>query len=163
MDALRQSERRFSIAFHESPTPTIISSVGDGRYVDVNRSFLNMLGYEREEIIGRAAFDLGIWAEPEARFRIVEKLQREGRLRDEPLRLKTKTGEIREVLTAARIIKLHGHNLILSLFQDMTERNRTEQRLRESEQRYRDFFRPRETVFSSRRRKVTGSTSMTQP
>jgi len=150
VDALRQSERRFSIAFHESPTPTIISSVGDGRYVDVNRSFLNMLGYEREEIIGRAAFDLGIWAEPEARFRIVEKLQREGRLRDEPLRLKTKTGEIREVLTAARIIKLHGHNLILSLFQDMTERNRTEQRLRESEQRYRDFFRTsRDCVFIS--------------
>jgi len=38
-DALRQSENRFSIAFHASPAPTIISAVADGRYVDVNPSF----------------------------------------------------------------------------------------------------------------------------
>ena len=150
VDALRQSERRFSIAFHESPTPTIISSVTDGRYVDVNRSFLAMLGYEREEVIGRAAFDLGIWAEPQGRVGVVEKLQREGRLRDEPLRLRTKSGETRDVLASASIIKLHGHNLILSLFQDITERRRTEERLRESEQRYRDFFQTsRDCVFIS--------------
>lgn len=150
VDALRQSERRFSIAFHESPTPTIISSVTDGRYVDVNRSFLAMLGYEREEVIGRAAFDLGIWAEPESRVGVVEKLQREGRLRDEPLRLRTKSGGTRDVLASASIIKLYGHNLILSLFQDITERKRTEKRLRESEQRYRDFFQTsRDCVFIS--------------
>lgn len=150
VDALRQSERRFSIAFHESPTPTIISAVADGRYVDVNRSFLAMLGYEREEVIGRAAFELGIWADPEDRLRIIEKLQREGRLREEPLRLRTKSGEARDVLVAARMIKLHGHNLILSLFQDITERKRTEERFLESEQRYRDFFQTsRDCVFIS--------------
>ena len=150
VDALRQSERRFSIAFHESPTPTIISSVAKGRYVDVNRSFLTMLGYQREEVIGRTALELGIWADPEDRVRIIEKLQRERLLRDEPLSLRTKSGEVRHLLVAAQMIRQHGHDLILSLFQDITERKRSEERLRESEQRYRDFFETsRDCVFIS--------------
>lgn len=150
VDALRQSERRFSIAFHENPTPTIISSVANGRYVDVNRSFLNLLGYQREEVIGRTAVELGIWADPEDRVRIVEKLQRERLLRDEPLSLRTKSGEVKHLLVASQIIRQHGHDLILSLFQDITERKRSEERLRESELRYRDFFQTsRDCVFIS--------------
>jgi PAS domain S-box-containing protein len=150
VDALRQSERRFSIAFHENPTPTIISSVANGRYVDVNRSFLNLLGYRREEVIGRTALELGIWADPEDRARIIEKLQRERLLRDEPLSLRTKSGEVRHLLVAAQMIRQHGYDLILSLFQDITERKRSEERLRESERRYRDFFQTsRDCVFIS--------------
>jgi PAS domain S-box-containing protein len=150
VDALRQSERRFSIAFHENPTPTIISSVANGRYVDVNRSFLNLLGYHREEVIGRTAMELGIWADPEERSKVIEKLQRERLLRDEPLSLRTKSGEVRHLLVSAQMIRQHGHDLILSLFQDITERKQSEERLRESEQRYRDFFQTsRDCVFIS--------------
>jgi PAS domain S-box-containing protein len=146
--ALRHSEERFSIAFNESPAPTIVSTVDDGRYVDVNRSFLNMLQFSREEVIGKTALDLGVWADPQDRFAVVEKLRREGFLRDEPLNLRRKTGEIRHVLVSAQIINLYDEDLILSLFQDITERTRIEAIMRESEQRYRDFFRTsRDCVF----------------
>jgi len=136
-DALHQSEKRFTIAFHESPTPTIISSLGDGRYVDVNERFLQMLGYGRDEVIGLTALELGVWVDPETRVQIVNKLRRNGVVREEPLRLRAKGGEIRDVQASARILRVQDEDLILSLFQDVTERKLSERALRESEQRFR--------------------------
>ncbi|HEY6951935.1 MAG TPA: PAS domain S-box protein, partial [Bacteroidota bacterium] len=62
--ALRESEQRFSKVFYASPVPASITRESDGRYVDVNESFLKRMGYDREEVIGRSALDIGFWAEP---------------------------------------------------------------------------------------------------
>jgi PAS domain S-box-containing protein len=138
-DALHQSEKRFTIAFHESPTPTIISSLADGRYVDVNERFLQMLGYARDEVIGLTAMELGVWVDPGNRIEVVNKLRRNGVVREEPLRLRAKGGNIRDVLVSAQLLRVQDKDLILSLFQDVTERKLSERALHESEQRFRMF------------------------
>ncbi len=75
-EALHESEERFYKAFHANPAATSISTL-DGRYLDVNASFLKILGYERLELIGHHARELGIWVELNARTRAVERLQSE--------------------------------------------------------------------------------------
>ena len=51
-EALRVSEEKFASAFHSSPDPMAIASLKEGRYLEVNDSFLSVFGFAREEIIG---------------------------------------------------------------------------------------------------------------
>jgi PAS domain S-box-containing protein len=51
--ALQQSEERFAKSFRLSPVPTVIGTVGDHRFVDVNDAFVAAMGYGTEEVIGR--------------------------------------------------------------------------------------------------------------
>lgn len=71
-EALRQSEERFSKIFHANPLPMGLTTLAEGRYLDVNDSFLHLVGYRREEVIGHTSIELGLWADPEARTRMVQ-------------------------------------------------------------------------------------------
>src|SRR4029077_8699265 len=62
-EALRKSEERFSKAFRNNPLAISISTEAEGRYLDVNNAFLNLLGYQRTEVIGRTAAELRFWRE----------------------------------------------------------------------------------------------------
>jgi PAS domain S-box-containing protein len=54
-EELRKSEERFSKAFRQSPLAIVMSTDGDGRYLDVNESFLKMVGCERADVVGHTA------------------------------------------------------------------------------------------------------------
>ncbi len=56
--ALRQSEEKFSKAFRSSPVGICLSTLAEGRFIDVNDTFLAMFGFRRGEVIGRAAEEL---------------------------------------------------------------------------------------------------------
>jgi len=131
-EALRSSEERFFKAFHISPAPTIISNLEDGRYLDVNESFAKMLGFSREEMIGRTASELNVWANYDDRKSVVEKLAARGFLRDVALDLQTKSGNTRHVLASAEIISLLKGKFMLSIFLDITDRKKIETQLRQT-------------------------------
>ena len=133
-EALRKSEERFSRAFHATPVATSIAEAETSRMIDVNGQFLEILGYAREEVIGRTSAKLGLWADPAARTRVVEDLARDTGVRDRKGRLRTKTGEIREVIGSIVRIELGNLPCILSTFVDVTDRERAEKALRGSEQ-----------------------------
>src|ERR1700722_8397171 len=67
-EMLRQSEERFSKAFRANPLPMTISTKSDGRYLDVNESFLALVGRERGSIVGHTMAELAIWVEPQDRI-----------------------------------------------------------------------------------------------
>jgi PAS domain-containing protein len=56
---LRQSEEKFSKSFQQSPLVVTISRASDSRFIDVNESFEEQLGWTRDEIIGRTPEDFG--------------------------------------------------------------------------------------------------------
>src|SRR5258708_12034636 len=63
-EALRQSEERFSKAFHSSPAALSITLLEDGRLLEVNAAFLRMTGFSRDDVIGRSTLELGPWDNP---------------------------------------------------------------------------------------------------
>jgi diguanylate cyclase (GGDEF)-like protein/PAS domain S-box-containing protein len=137
LEALRASEEKFSLAFRSAPGPATISRVADGQLLEVNDAFVAIMGYAREEVLGRSSLDLGIWAEPHQRERMRALVERDGMVRDFEYTFRTKTGELRAGLFSADLVELAGESCLLGLTNDITERKRAEEALRESEERYR--------------------------
>ena len=135
-EALRASEERFSKVFHTSPVAITLATLKEGRFIDVNDSFLQLVGYQREELIGSTALQLGIWLSSSDREKAVEQLVQAKALRHIESEVRTRSGEIRQCLAAAELIELKGQPCILSLIHDITERKRVEEALRKSEERF---------------------------
>ena len=131
--ALKHSEERFSKAFRMNPVPTVICTVNDGEYIDANDSFLRMLGYNREEMIGKRPDELSIWLDIADRRRIALKLRDDGFLREESLCVRAKEGDIHILRLTAEIIVINGEKFVLCIFDDITEREQLESHLRQSQ------------------------------
>src|SRR5439155_15896324 len=126
-EKLRQSEKRFSKAFLASPVAISIATLAEGRFIDVNDSFLQLLGYSREEIIGRTALELSIWGSPAADpAYFAQRLREGGSLRNYECPFRTKSGDAREGLAAAELVELKGERCILMLIHDITDRKHFE-------------------------------------
>ena len=133
----QQAEEKFALAFRASPNPISISTLADGRYIEVNDSFCRISGYELDEVIGRTAVELNIWANPDDRTRMLQTLQNQGSIRNQECCFRTKSGEVRTMLLSAESIWLDGQECLLSAIADITQRKRVEEELRESEKRFR--------------------------
>ncbi|MBD1813769.1 PAS domain S-box protein, partial [Microcoleus sp. FACHB-DQ6] len=137
--ALGQSEEKFSKAFRSSPNPIAIARLADGRYIEVNDSFLSTFSYSREEVIGFTPIELNLWVNLEECGRYRQLLQESGMLRNQEFDCRTSSGEVRKMLVSADIIELGGEACILLVTNDITERQRVEEALKESEGKYRDL------------------------
>jgi len=128
-----KAEERFHKAFNASPEPITIANLSDGRYLDVNESFLRTTGYRREEVIGRTSLELKFWERHEDRARLVAMLEEQGSVRDLEITFRTKSGEQRTALDSAEIIEVAGQKCIIAFFKDITERKFLEQQLRQAQ------------------------------
>ena len=133
-EALRHSEKKFFKAFRASPDFIAISSLADGRYIEVSDSFLQAAGYRREEIIGRTDLELNIWADPQERDKFVQMLREQGAVHDFENGYRKKSGEVGWMLISAERIEIAAEQCILIVSKDITERKRTEaERTRDQE------------------------------
>ncbi|HSR62790.1 MAG TPA: PAS domain S-box protein, partial [Gammaproteobacteria bacterium] len=127
--ALRESEEKFSKAFHSNPLSMIINRLSDGRLIDINISFTRIVGYSRDEAIGKTPLELSIWIQPAERDRYVQILKRDGHIRNFETRIRRKDGKIRIHSLSAEIITLNGEDCVVTMGEDITERKQIEQKL----------------------------------
>jgi PAS domain S-box-containing protein len=129
----KQAEERFYKAFNANPEPITIGTISEGRYIDVNESFLRVTGYRREEVIGRTSLELKFWERPEDRAKLVEMLNEQGRVRDLEITFLTKSGERRTGLDSAEVIEVAGQKCIIAILKDITETKLLENQLRQAQ------------------------------
>jgi PAS domain S-box-containing protein len=132
-EELLRSEDRFSKAFRSSPFAITISTKAEGAYLDVNEAYLQLVGYERGDVIGRAALELGFWVEPSHREEMLRQLEANERVMGFRAQCKTAKGEIREVEVSAELIELDGQSCVLAIVRDITETRRLEAQFRQAQ------------------------------
>ncbi|HEY7545965.1 MAG TPA: PAS domain S-box protein, partial [Blastocatellia bacterium] len=136
-EALRASEARFSKAFNASPRPMSIIRLRDRCVIDVNESVSRVTGYAREEIIGRTPQELNFWIDDKDRLSVRQALEKEGRISAFEIGFRTRQGPSRQGLFSAEMIEIDGEQCLLATVEDITERKRAEEALRESESLFR--------------------------
>ena len=121
----------FAKVFRASPAAIAITTTREGRVLDANESMLRLLGYDRDEAIGRTTRDLDIWADPLDRQRLLDDLAALSSVRDRECRMCTKDGRIITTLFAAEIVDIAGESCILTVLVDITGRKRVEAALQQ--------------------------------
>lgn len=139
-EALRLSERKFWSVFHASPSLTAITTLEDGRFLDINARWASVMGFDYTEVIGRTANELEVWPSAMARTRMVAAFDKDGILTDYEGQLRTRSGEIRDFLMSGAIITIDGLEHLLLVSHDITERMAMQRALKRSEREVRTIL-----------------------
>lgn len=130
-EQLRQSEHLSATLFHASPIAAAICALENGKIIQINARFEELLGFRSDELIGKTPDELGIMSAAQLRAVLRTAEQTQYSLRNYELALLTKTGTRRDVLITANVIELDGKPHWLGFLYDITERKRIETTERE--------------------------------
>lgn len=125
-EALRLSEEKFAKAFRSSPNAITITTLEEGRHIEVNETFCEFTGYSTEEILGCTARELDLWVNLEERDRLFQQLITETSVCNYEFEFRTKSGNVKTALLSAEIINLHGQDCLLAISNDISKRKRAE-------------------------------------
>ena len=128
-EALRESEEKFSKAFHASPAIVTITNLEDGRFIEVNDSFTHFTGYTREEALKLNTINTGSWLNTEDRSRMLQMLKGQGKIRNMEITTRSKSGELRTGLFSAELINIGGKSCIIAVTTDITEQKQSQELL----------------------------------
>jgi PAS domain S-box-containing protein len=120
-EELKKSEERFSKIFRTSPDWVMVTTMDTGVFLEVNEAFLRGTGYSQEEVIGRTVLEINFWESAEDRRRLVDKTRKQGGIRNEEVRFRTKKGAVKTILWSAEIMDFGGRECILGVARDITQ------------------------------------------
>jgi PAS domain S-box-containing protein len=118
-------------AFHYAPNPMALTTLEAGKFIDVNSSFLSVLGYNKKEVIGRTFDDIGLLADIEESNKYLKLISKLKEIKDFVITLKTKTGKMKPFLFSADTIQLENEEFLMTIYSPISTRNHI--KIRESQ------------------------------
>lgn len=128
-EQLRFSEEKFNKAFQLSPAGISLFRLDNGKIIDVNESYLKMIGYKREEVVGRSAVEIG-FLDPAERKKLEDEFSKNGSLTNHELVFIKKSGEKGNALFSVESILIKGEPCVISVIYDITKRKKAEEQLK---------------------------------
>jgi len=135
------AEQRFEKAFNANPAPAVICRLDDLRYIRVNQGFLEMTGYERDDVIGRSTYELDVLNESERKDLAIERLGAGETIPQMEAHIRVPGGGTKLVIVAGQPIEIGDDACMLFTFIDLEPRRVAETALRQSEERFAKAFR----------------------
>ncbi len=134
---LRLSDEKYSKAFHSSPAPSSISTIKDGRYIEINESYTRMLGYDEEDLIGRYSHEINLFPDENERVQLINTLMKKGKVRNYEIKMFSKIKGTRTFSASADIIELQNEPCMIWVGYDITNQRRLEREILNITQRER--------------------------
>lgn len=134
--ALRDSEEKFSKAFHLMPDLVVFTDYESGRYLDMNDQLEPLLGITREEALGKTSEQLNLWADTAQRDLVVEALLEHSEVRLMEVQLRRKDQQKIWCEYSAIPCELGGKRMLMSIVRNITDRKNIAQALHDSEQKF---------------------------
>lgn len=129
----QESAERFRVAFQNSPDMMSISTLEEGRYIDVNDRLQETLELTREQIIGHSAKELDVWVNKADRDKIIARLLEKHRVIGEPVQFQLGENRVIDTEMSAEILEIGGEAAFISIVRDVTQNRLIETALRDSE------------------------------
>ena len=119
--ALLKEKERFSLAFQAVPSVLAISSLADGRFMEINEAFERVMGYRRDEVVGRTSQELHLWEKREDRLLVAQRLARGEKVRGLEFNFRSKSGtEVIGLYSVITSYSIHYTKLYESMEWSMT-------------------------------------------
>ncbi|MEJ5245662.1 MAG: PAS domain S-box protein [Bacteroidota bacterium] len=129
-EKLQESQEIFKTIFHSSPLIKFLVEKGTNIVKDINETFIQVFNLN-QNVIRERVDELSFWCNPSDYYTIVDKLNRDGFVRNFETIMKLPNGEVRNILVFCELIIIRGtEHLVFSLL-DITERKIAEDKLRE--------------------------------
>lgn len=130
--ALEASEKHFATVFEMAPVAMVVTKGAEHRIINVNDAFRRLTGYSEHAAIGRVADDLQLWNDAGQREGLEDEIRKNGGFRGHDVRVLSKDGTPVDCIASAEQIDFRKDECVLWLYQDITERRRTELELVEA-------------------------------
>ncbi|MEQ9728755.1 EAL domain-containing protein [Pseudomonas sp. WHRI 8822A] len=137
---LQASERKFAMVFQASPDPICVTTLPEGRILEVNPAFTQAFGWRPAEVSGRNIFKLAPWQALPADSPLRAKILSGTDLTDERIDLHDPQGQLMSCIVSCRRLELAGQPCMLSKFRDITEQQRAESALKASQEKFYKAF-----------------------
>ena len=146
LDEIGAQEEKFSKAFKHSPYGIIISSLNEGRIIEINEGYELMTGYKGSEVVGSTTISTNFWMNEGDREAFVQALNKSGKVIDDVIQFRKANNELMTVELSSEIIYINNEKCVLSVLNDITEKKKAEYELHKSQQMMRRFASHLQTV-----------------
>jgi PAS domain S-box-containing protein len=136
---------KYSTLFYLSPALSALTTLRDGKIIEVNKSFLNTLGYERNELIGKTISDIHLYKHAEDRKKMVELIRTNDKVSNLLVTINTKYGQSLQGAFYVEKINFYGEECIITVVNDLTKNFKPNKELLEYDKRFKTVLNNVET------------------
>lgn len=133
-EALRASEEKLSQLFQLSPDAiAVVRLEAHGQVLDVNQAFVELFGYEKDEIVGRGDTAIDLFDDPSACLNLFETLTRETTVLNREILIRRKNGETTPCSLSCQLLPLGGRPCMLAVFRNISESKKMQEMMVQTE------------------------------
>lgn len=128
---LKYSQEKFEAAFQSNPAIAGLSEIDTGKYIEVNKTFYEKLGFSEGEVIGKVANKL-VKMDKSFRDKAIAQLEKNGKIRGLETIIYTKDNNPLHALVNAEVIEVQGKKINFTTFLDISDQKQAQHEIEES-------------------------------